>query len=536
MQLNPGLFDDKLSEYLDQWTPERIKTMNINDYTDLSNHDSLCYSLEYGTKELGQIGGTALHKFELWAPKEEREFKDDRFAKDGAYIWAKKWGNTSYEAFEKIRQIIVDIVTHSLNDEWEKVEQIKFHSLAKWKIAFLYSNKKLFPVYSRRALQEIAKGLGKTFNKNDRILDIQLFIIEQKPSLEDMVEYAHRTFTLFAEIEKQVSPSYYLIGSKYGGSDENHSIDVMPEFLKRSCVSIGFIDWIDFSSQMGNSRKSVDQWVEEYIPNNVSSLRDTKSYFRHLSQMKVGDIIAVKSHGSFGKLTIIAYARVVEKNGSIYEYDEGDLGHCIHVEFLEAGIERQLGLNYAKTIHHLKEGGSREHFNLIFGWYGSMANELEKNMDNQNYDEETIDETTKKGYNKKEETSYQRSPIASVMVKRLHNRIQNLFVPYLENIFPEYEISGEKQYIDVIRENNEEQILYEIKPFSSPYACIINGIGQLLGYWHNSRNKKKKSIVIVGPNEPNDSDMHFINSLKEKLDIPFSYIAFDANSQTSKEF
>ena len=530
MQLNPGAFDGVYSSFHQAWPVERIQKMTIEEYANLADKDSFCYWLEYGSKELGQIGGTALHKFELWRPRYQKDFKDQRFSHDGLYAWASGWGKTAEEAFRKIRDSIVLLVDYAKNGNWEGIEELKFHSLAKWKIAFLFSGKRQFPVYSQRALLAIARGLGKTFTVHDRLLDVQQYIIGQKPDSEDMVEYAHRTYRQFAEKKNKDKTNFYLIGSKYGGAERRNSEDKMPDFLERNCVAIGFLDWIDFSALMGKDRKKVDAWVEKHFPNDNSALRDVKVYFRLLSQIKEGDIIAVKSFGSFGNLTIVAYAQVVKRDGSVYFNDEDDLGHCIHVEFLDANFNLSLGLNYAKTLYQLKPETHGEHFNKIFGWFSSV------NAQNENEEEEVITEESKEetentpdqGYNEKDESSFTRSPMASVVVNRYHNRIQNRFMRYLEKEFPNYILSGEKSYVDAKRENEFELVLYEIKPFANAFDCIRSGIGQLIGYWHKSSPGKTKSIVIVGPNAPDAAGQLFIDSIKGIIGISFFYLAFDS--------
>lgn len=534
MQLNPGTFDGVYESFHNSWNLEKIQKMTLQEYANLGNEDSFCYWLEYRSKELGQIGGTALHKFEIWRPRDAKDFKDQRFTHDHTYAWASGWGKTAEEAFSKIRNTIVALVTQAQTNNWEAIENLKFNSLAKWKIAFLFSNKQLLPVYSRRAVLAIARGLGKTFTVRDRLLDIQQYIISQKPDMEDMVEFAHRVYTLYAEKKNKDNTNYYLIGSKYQNEDQNQFIDKMPDFLKHNCIAIGFLYWVDFSDMMSKSKTAVNEWVENKISADNSSLRDIKSYFRLLSQFKEGDIIAVKSAGSFNNLNIIAYAHVVKREKTIYYHDD-ELGHCIHVEFLETNFNLQLDLNFAKTLHQLTPENHGAKFNAIFQWYAAVDIETEE-------EEEEGEETTEgntvnkqvdapdQGYNEKEESTYIRSAIAETIVRRIHNTIQNKFMRYLEIEYPNYLLSGEKKYIDARRENEHELVLYEIKPFASAHECVRSGMGQLISYWHNSRTDKTKSIVIVGPNAPDAEAQQFINAIKNILTIPFFYLQFDAGN------
>jgi hypothetical protein len=170
--------------------------MTIAEYADLSNHDSLSYWLEYGTKNLGAIGRMSLGKFELWKPKdgEDKEFRDGRFVMEGSYAYKSNRGKTLDQAFDAIKNLIADIVYHSLNQDWQAVENIEFHAIIKWKLAFLFSNKQLLPVYSKRALISIARGLGHTFTTRESVLEMQLAIIAHKTGEEDMVDFSYRIY------------------------------------------------------------------------------------------------------------------------------------------------------------------------------------------------------------------------------------------------------------------------------------------------------------------------------------------------------
>jgi hypothetical protein len=172
MQLDPKHFDIILASLLNSWTLNRIRIMTIEEYADLSDYDSLCYWLEYGTKDVGAIGIMSLGKFELWKPRkgEDKKFKDGRFKMEGFYAYKSQKSNTLKQAFNKIRKSIFDIVKHSLNQNWEAIEAIEFHTIIKWKLAFLFSSKRLLPVYSMRSLLAIARGLGHTFTSKYNIL------------------------------------------------------------------------------------------------------------------------------------------------------------------------------------------------------------------------------------------------------------------------------------------------------------------------------------------------------------------------------
>jgi hypothetical protein len=534
MELNPNEFHKTLEAFLSAWTVQRVENMTVEEYADLGNHDSFCYWLEYGSKYLGAVGGIALHKFELWKPKDEKDLKDTRFTTDGQFVWNTKKGKTRHEAFAEIKRLIVEIISQAQNQHWEAIDAIAFHAIGKWKIAFLYSDKKLLPIYSKRALLPIAKGLGKEFPYPTPVSELQKFILTFKGKAESIDDFAYRVYTQFAE--KKSKRNYYIIGSKYSDGEGNDVIPKIDDFVRNRCVAIGFLDWIDFAPYIGADKNKVNGFVKDNWKEQKPAWDKIQSYFRLLSQIKEGDIIAVKSHGARNQLTIIAYAEVVKRRGSVYEHNEDELGHHIHVDFLNAGFYKKLGLNYAGTIHQLTPKKDGEKFYKVFGWYNDTPKQEDGVELLEADDEYDADKTGEGSYNEKSETSFERSASASVKVNLIHSRIQNRFVKYLQENYPDDSPTGEKQRIDAKRETVNEIIIYEIKPYESVYACIREGIGQLLDYSHQLKSRKRKRIIIVGPNKPETHDLDFIEEIKNVLHIPFGYIAFDEATLTAKEF
>ena len=534
MELDRNEFDNTLSAFLSSWHVERVKKMTIEEYTDLSNHDSFCYWLEYGSVDLGAIGAVALHKFELWKPKEKKDFKDDRFRFDGTYAWNSKKGDTFQEAFFKIKQLILEIISNAQNQNWSAIDSIPFHSISKWKIAFLFSNKKLLPIYSKRALLAIGNGLGKEFPYKTRVSELQKFILSFKGDRQNVEDFAYTLYMKYAQKIKK--PNYYIFGSKYGDMRTNIFTPKIETFLKYSCVAIGFLDWIDFSEYIGAKKESVYDFIDKNWKEERPSRNKVRRNFYLLSQLKAGDIIAVKSQGAYNQLNIIAYAQVVSKNGSIYEHNEKILGHHIHVDFLDADFNRYLGYNYAETIHLLTPKKDKEKFYKVFGWYAeTLSEDNEAQIDDEEFEEDT-NQAEEDAYNEKSEDSFERSGSASVKVNLVHNRIQNQFIKYLKKTYPNDIVRGEKRRIDAKKESDNEIIIYEIKPYQSAYTCIREGIGQLLDYSHQMKSKKNKQIIIVGPNEPEQRDIDFISELKSILQIKFSYVSFDESTAEARLF
>ena len=124
---------------------------------------------------------------------------------------------------------------------------------------------------------------------------------------------------------------FYIIGSMY---DKNYMFDKM---MENQCVSIGWNDDLDFSEIYGKDSKIIDSFIDENVTNSSA-----KSAFKKFLKIKEGDMIAVKKsgspRGSEGYLSIVGIAKVVERNGNVYEYKNDELVHRINVEFIDADI------------------------------------------------------------------------------------------------------------------------------------------------------------------------------------------------------
>jgi hypothetical protein len=516
MELDPTVFDQKLAAFLSEWNGPAVETMTLQQYANLNDPHSFCYWLEYGSPELGAIGNNSLNKFGIWIPKEENKHFNKMFKYDGTYAWYATLGQTAGEAFANIHSHILKIVQYAQSNQFAKIEAIKTHSIIKWKIAFLYSDKQLLPVYSRPALLQISKGLNGHFNDSSSIFELQSYILAQKPAGETVEVFVSRIYKLYRLKNRR----FYVFGSKYSDDKGGDTVDKLPAMLKAGDVAIGFMGYFDFSAYTSGSVADIDQLVTANYKEKKPELAKMKRYFKLLMQIKEGDIIAVKSHGTHNKLTIVAYATVVERNGRIYSYQPGQLGHHIHVEFMDWDFKRATGLTYAETIHEIKAG--KPELKKIFGPYALFANGSKTGIPDE------ANEDGDNGDKDRDEDDYTRGNKSQVVVRQIHNIMQNRFMRYLKANYVGQHVQREyENRIDVYRQSGRSEWMYEIKPFESPYRCVREGIGQLLDYVHRFKKHPNLTIIIVGPEEPKIRDQKFIEHIRQTLGLNFEYQSFD---------
>jgi hypothetical protein len=153
---------------------------------------------------------------------------------------------------------------------------------------------------------------------------------------------------------------YYILGSKYG---ENNNVDVFPDMLAKSVISVGFASKFDLTDYFQAKPNEIVAFLEK-----KGEEQKSINALKHFLSLKVGDRIAIKASGSpkgtKGFLSIVGIAEVIEKDGKIYEHDPKGLGHIINVTYLNAPVYKEFELGgYGSTMHKLTKP---DQIDLIF--------------------------------------------------------------------------------------------------------------------------------------------------------------------------
>ncbi|EAI5560973.1 endonuclease, partial [Campylobacter lari] len=132
--------ENKFLEFQRIWTLEKVKSMTLEEYTSIKkdnpDRNDFTFWLENKLDDIGSIWGGSSFKFGIY----KRNFNDDKEKLKGKiyndnYAWLSKYGNNQDEAFNKIKQIIINIIQASKNNDFETIENIDFGDATKWKIA-----------------------------------------------------------------------------------------------------------------------------------------------------------------------------------------------------------------------------------------------------------------------------------------------------------------------------------------------------------------------------------------------------------------
>ena len=173
-----------LKKFLETFPYETLSTMPIEQYTNL-NKTSFCYWLEQETSNLGSISGSTSFKFGIYRYyKSVADSKKD-YGYDDQYAWYKAYGENASDAYNLVRDSIVQIATLAKEGKFEEIDKFeRLGTLVKWKIAFMYSNASLIPVFSRDMLECCAKKFGMENTQNATFAEMQRYLLNKKGNIE----------------------------------------------------------------------------------------------------------------------------------------------------------------------------------------------------------------------------------------------------------------------------------------------------------------------------------------------------------------
>lgn len=191
----------KLQEMLDGflnfqkvWTLEKVKNMTLEEYTNIKkdnpNRDDFTFWIESKLDNLGSIWGGSAFKFGIYRRNDEsqKESSSGRLYSQN-YAWIAKYGNNENEAFNNIKEKIIQIIQASQDNNLKAIEKIDFGDAIKWKIAFHYQdvkNIKIVNIFSKNVLDLISLN---EFKEKLKIYQIHKKLLENKNlSLVKMIE------------------------------------------------------------------------------------------------------------------------------------------------------------------------------------------------------------------------------------------------------------------------------------------------------------------------------------------------------------
>ncbi|MDM8528212.1 hypothetical protein QUF58_08360, partial [Anaerolineales bacterium HSG24] len=201
--------------------------MTLQEYVRVGNKDTFCQWVETKTRMLGSIKGMTSIKFGIYQRKVSNK-KPEHYKNDNKYSWLRGYGNNRMEAFENVKKDIVEVIRFSEKGQFEGINKIILPDLFKWKVAFLYSNERLIPIYKREALFNIANHFGLRTNRQTKISEIQELMISNKPSNKNVYEYMRELYGRFGRSKEKENIAGKLREGKTGKRKGTTSRNTQP--------------------------------------------------------------------------------------------------------------------------------------------------------------------------------------------------------------------------------------------------------------------------------------------------------------------
>lgn len=199
---------------------DKLKDMKLEEYTNVNDKNTFCYWVESKTENLGSIWGGAAYKFGIFKFDVVPEKGNGKYKHDDKYSWKSNLGNTAEEAYAKVLGAICNIANYSKNGDYNKIDALNdiVWPGFKWKIAFLYSNEKLLPIYKREMLIPIAGQLGMPNAKKAKTYKLYEYILGKKGN-KDIYEFYDELLKMNNNTHKQEPENVKQTNSKYTKSD-----------------------------------------------------------------------------------------------------------------------------------------------------------------------------------------------------------------------------------------------------------------------------------------------------------------------------
>lgn len=342
--------DSKYEDFLQKFPVEKLKDLTLEEYADTFSRDCFIYWLE---RKLGGIGGGNASKFGIYRNSEGGYSKGSGSSKID--LERKELESEVKEIMSKIDEAIGYVRSDDI-DKLNKLD-LPIWPMVLSKILFSYFPEKFLDISLDSIINTLADDLG--VEKHPSFIVTNFYVKKKLAEIEPFSNWNNISVSEFIweTYNPIVSRNYYVIGSKYGGTD-----DVYPQMLKESVISMGFADQHDLSQLLGSNQSEIRDFTEK-----IGESRSAYLALKYFLNLKAGDWIAVKADGSpKGKqpfLSIIGLAEVVDDE-DFYKHDPKGLGQMIKVKFLKPNVYKEFPLGgYGATMHKIKDP---KHIDAIF--------------------------------------------------------------------------------------------------------------------------------------------------------------------------
>lgn len=293
-------------EFQKRYPLESLPSMTLSEYTDLVPNESFCNWIESKVSDLGSIWGCTSYKFGIFRYKNKVK-NNPKFQCDDQYSWYKRYKAPDAEtAFNIVRGAIVTIANAARNHDLDAIEKVDvLRGMYKWKIAFLYSEKWLIPIYNGEWLKDICINFGMPNAHKANMAEMMHFLIDRRGDKETF-EYYDELLSLKDKIYSDREHKVWLYSPEEGASQLNH-------FVNEGIMALGWNDMGDYSRFASRDDIKAEMRRVYNKPNGKFS-NDSLALWEFANEVKPGDTVYAKK----GLYKIVARGIV---DGD-YEYHE----------------------------------------------------------------------------------------------------------------------------------------------------------------------------------------------------------------------
>lgn len=166
-------------EFLADWPISRLREIGLEEYTKAGSTDTFTYALEAKFADLGSIWGGSAFKFGIFSRDPNGKLKDynpnSKQIGTSEYAWYRKFGLTTDAAWNTVKEKIVSIAEAAARGDFAAVDKIDFPHVVKWKIAFLYQDRKnikIVDIYKREWILLLTSGMPQNASFAERYLKL----------------------------------------------------------------------------------------------------------------------------------------------------------------------------------------------------------------------------------------------------------------------------------------------------------------------------------------------------------------------------
>lgn len=276
-------------QFLRDFPYDTLRSMTLEQYT--NDKTSFCYALDVKTSCLGEIRGSSSFKFGIYRFKSEPS-DNVRYRHDLSYAWNASLGEDSQSVFRKIRSAVCSIATFARAGTFDKIDTVLgLHNMVRWKIAFLYSDEKLIPIYKKEMLVELVSHFGMGNAEDASQAELNAYLIEKKGK-RDIFTFYDELLSVHKELGSTLrqapadKPRYWIYSPGESAS----------KWERCQSDGIACIGWDEIGDLSGfDSLEGMRKAIQDAYDKQYSSCKnDARAVWDFSHVMKPGDIIFAK--------------------------------------------------------------------------------------------------------------------------------------------------------------------------------------------------------------------------------------------------